>query len=337
MTPEILETLRSKLCALETYIQQAVLSARQREQARFAEVVEITAADTIYFVDKISEDAIVEWFGQEWPADQPVEVIMEGLEDGAPLCFPTGTTPEQAKWKVILDPIDGTRNIMYDKRSAWILGAIAPNKGPQTNLRDIVVGALTELPTAKQNLADQISGVRGCGPDGIVAERCDIHLGTKAPLPLRPSGAQDLKGGFASLVRFFPEGKGLTAQMEEALFDKLYGLGKTASPLVFDDQYIATGGQIYELLIGHDRMLGDLRPLVLAKLGYDSALVCHPYDICCAFLLEEAGGILESPEGNPLNVPLDTTSAVSWIGYANPTIAASVRPVLTELIQQYLR
>jgi hypothetical protein len=30
---------------------------------------------------------------------------------------------------MIVDPIDGTRNIMYNKRSAWILSGIAPNTG----------------------------------------------------------------------------------------------------------------------------------------------------------------------------------------------------------------
>jgi hypothetical protein len=98
-----------------------------------------------------------------------------------------------------------------------------------------------------------------------------LRTGQRQPLPLRPSQASDFKHGFASLARFFPEGKSLMAKVEEELWDELYGLGSTSSPLVFDDQYIATGGQIYELLIGHDRMLGDLRPFALKKLGFDSA------------------------------------------------------------------
>ena len=82
-------------------------------------------------------------------------------------------------------------------------------------------------------------------------------------------------------------------------------------------------------------MLGDLRPVALAKLGFETSLVCHPYDICTAMLLQEAGGIVEAADGSPLDVPLDTTTAVSWMGYANSTLADQVRPILQRLMQQY--
>jgi hypothetical protein len=203
-------------------------------------------------------------------------------------------------------------------------------------LGDLVVAAMTELPTSKQWAADQVSGIRGCGPRGLVAERVNVLDGRRTPLRLGPSQARDFRHGFASLARFFPEGKSLLAQIEERLWDTLYGLGCTSSPLVFDDQYITTGGQIYELLAGHDRMLGDLRPPVLRKRGYSSSLVCHPYDICTALLLEEAGGIVETPEGGPLQAPLDTTSAVAWMGYANPVLAQQVRPLLGRLMKEHL-
>lgn len=62
---------------------------------------------------------------------------------------------------------------------------------------------------------------------------------------------------------------------------------------------------------GHDRMLGDLRPLAHRRLGIESALVCHPYDICTCMLLEEAGGIVEDPWGRPLDVPLDMLGGVA--------------------------
>ena len=73
------------------------------------------------------------------------------------LCFPNGTCPADTKWKCLLDPIDGTRGIMYDKRSAWALSGIAPQRGEATRLSDIVVAAMTELPTTKQWRADQVS------------------------------------------------------------------------------------------------------------------------------------------------------------------------------------
>ena len=36
---------------------------------------------------------------------------------------------DAAAWTVIVDSIDGTRGLMYDKRSAWCLAAVAPPGG----------------------------------------------------------------------------------------------------------------------------------------------------------------------------------------------------------------
>src|SRR5690606_36113627 len=105
---------------------------------------------------------------------------------------------------------------------------------------------------------------------------------------------------------------------------------------VFEDQYISTGGQIAELLAGHDRFIADLRPLVFRKLGLRTELSCHPYDICTALVLSEAGGLIEAPEGGRLDAPLDTTTPVAWAAYANPVLARRVRPVLKRLIREML-
>ena len=334
-----LEKARRLLCLLHDHIRDTLIAERHRDARDFARIAAVTAADTIYQVDRISEEAILHWFERNWPRTWPVELVMEGIEEGVPTTFPSGTPVGRTLFKCILDPIDGTRNFMYDKRSAWILTGLAPQRGTRTHLEDIVVAAMTELPTSKQWRSDQISAVRGCGPKGIIAEGVDVQRrGAKIRqrLALRRSPAKDCRHGFASLVRFFPEGKALTAQIEEALWKELYGTNAGGTPQIFDDQYLTTGGQIYELLTGHDRMLGDLRPLVFARLGIESALVCHPYDICTAFILNEAGGVVETPTGRPLRVRLDTVSPVAWMGYANPGLARAIRPVLRRILQTFL-
>jgi fructose-1,6-bisphosphatase/inositol monophosphatase family enzyme len=330
------QRLRELLCDLQDSIRDGVARARRGASTEaLAAVHAVTAADTIYRIDKVSETVIERWFARHWPREWPVEVVMEGVSEQRPLTFPERTDVKRTRWKCILDPIDGTRGLMYDKRAAWALGAVAPQKGPRTSLSDVVVAAMTEIPASKQWRADQISAVKGCGRAGVVAESVDARSGRRSPLKIGPSRARNFKHGFAAISRFFPEGKSLLARLEEELWDKLYGLGREASPLVFDDQYISTGGQFCELLAGHDRMLGDLRPLAFKKLGYGNALTSHPYDVCAALVATEAGVVIESPDGSPLDAPLDTTSAVAWMGYANETLARQVRPILRRLLKKY--
>jgi len=45
--------------------------------------------------------------------------------------------------------------------------------------------------------------------------------------------------------------------------------------------------------------------------------------------------VVEQPDGRPLDAPLDTTSPIAWMGYANPTLARTVRPVLQRLMKQH--
>lgn len=322
-----LDQARRLLCRLQDTIRDAVRAAQRRGTRKLTRVAAVTAADTIYEIDKVSEHAVLAWFGKNWPKRWPVELVMEGLEEkpGA-MTFPRGTPVARTLFKCILDPIDGTRGLMYDKRSAWSLAALAPQRGAKTNLSDIVVAAMTELPTSKAGFADQLSAVRG---RGARADRLDLRTGRRRKFVPRPSKARDLAHGFASFAKFFPAGKVWLAGREAKLWR---ALGE--SPHIFDDQYLSTGGQLYELLMGHDRFIADLRPLAFAKLRLPSALTCHPYDICTALIAQELGCVVTAPDGKPLRLPLDTTSPVAWAGYANPALARRIGLKLREILEQ---
>jgi fructose-1,6-bisphosphatase/inositol monophosphatase family enzyme len=322
--------IRQLLCGLQDHILAHLQRARAEGAGGFARVAAVTASDTIYQVDRISEAAVDAWLEQHWPKTWPIEVVMEGRDPGS--TFPRGLHPRQTLFKLILDPIDGTRNLMYDKRSAWTLAGVAPQRGAGTHLGDIAVAAMTELPTSKQDRSDQFSAVRG---RGLVAETIDLRPGgQRTRFQPRPSRARHCRGGFASVVRFFPEASALLGSFEEELWRRLYADCRPNSALVFEDQYLSTGGQIYELLVGHDRLIADLRPLAYRKLALAESLTCHPYDIATALLLQEAGGLVEDPGGRPLRVRLDAVSAVAWVGYANPALARHVRPVLRRLVRE---
>jgi fructose-1,6-bisphosphatase/inositol monophosphatase family enzyme len=326
MKPAELDRMRRLLCRLQDAIRSSVRTAQQRGSRRMARVAAITSADTIYAIDKVGEKAVLAWFEAHWPKRWPVELVMEGLEEkhGA-VTMPRSTPVARTLFKCILDPIDGTRGLMYDKRSAWSLAALAPQRGARTNLSDIVIAVMTELPTAKQGRADQLSVVRG---GRVRAERIDLRTARRAKFKPRPSQARTLAGGFASFAKFFPPGKAWLTEREVRLWRRL-GDGME----IFDDQYLSSGGQVYELLMGHDRFIADLRPLAFARLRVRAALACHPYDICTALIAQELGCVITAPDGKPLRTPLDTTTRVAWVGYANPALARRIRPKLRALLR----
>ena len=75
---------------------QANVQEQQAEasKAELGQLAEITPADAIYQIDKISEMFVLEWFAANWPEDSPVELLMEGIEDGTAI-FPAGTASEK--------------------------------------------------------------------------------------------------------------------------------------------------------------------------------------------------------------------------------------------------
>ena len=329
------ETIRELICEMEEAILQAILAERAACTTQaLAAVSEETAADTIYAIDRVAEATIVDWFTAQWPAQWPIEIVMEGLEDGAELTFPAGTKVSETLLKCIIDPIDGTRGIMYDKRPAWILAGLAPQRGVANTLADIEVAVMTEIPTSRQWRADQVSAIRG---GGVRAEAIDVRgQFARQSIDLLPSTAHEVRHAFGTVSRFFPAGLTLLSQVEEQLWERLYGQPDSPSPLVFNDQYISTGGQFYEILAGHDRFIADLRPEAFKKLGILSNLACHPYDVATALILQEAGCVIEQPDGQPLDCPLDTTTPVSWVAYANFDLAAAIRPVLVKVMRDLL-
>ena len=257
---------------------------------------------------------------------EPLCLVAEGLP-GDVLVLPRGAREQDCRWRLLVDPIDGTRGLMYQKRSAWILTGIAPNRGAETRLRDIVLAVQTEIPLVKQHLADQLWALRG---RGIEARRFNRLSGAREPVTLRPSRADTIAHGFATVVRFFPGARDTLAAIDDEVAQALVPAapGRAAC---FEDQYASTGGELYELMAGHDRLVADLRPLVQsvrAAQGLPLGLCCHPYDLCSALIAEEAGVILRDPGGAPVDAPFELAADVAWVGYANERLRALVEPVL---------
>ena len=127
------------------------------------------------------------------------------------------------------------------------------------------------------------------------------------------------------------------AAIEDELVRQILGPIPEGGTLTFEDQYPSTGGQIHGLLSGADRFLADLRPLmkgVAAGRGENMGHCCHPYDICTLLIAEELGVSVTDPYGNPLQSPLDVTTDIAWVGYANDKIRQQVEPFLLRILRE---
>src|SRR5947209_11451564 len=289
--PESPEYFVAKLRALHDRMRDRLVAQLRRETIdALAGVSETRGGDTIYEIDERGE-AVLTQFCEEWGREIPFVLIAEGVAGSGERPFPDGAAADAAAFRLIVDPIDGTRAIMYDKRSAWILSGVAPNHGPETRLDQVEVAMQTEVPTTKQTPSDSFWAWRG---GGTVGERTDLLSGARYPLAPRPSQAETVEHGFATISKFFPGGKALTAELEEKLMDSVLGRPTDGNPRVFDDQYLSSGGQLYELMVGHDRFNADLRPITLAiaEPHMPVARLCaHPYDLCAELVAREAGVI----------------------------------------------
>jgi hypothetical protein len=290
-----------------------------------------SGGDTIYAIDRVGESALIQLFESEIAPIAPLVLIGEGLAHDQ-IVLPRGATEPDAVWRVIVDPIDGTRELMYQKRSAWVLTGVAPNLGPETGLQDIALALQTEIPILKQNLCDSLWALRGRGAG---AERFDRVTGERRPLHLRPSKARTIRHGFASVARFFPGARDELAAIDEEIARGALGDVVRGKAHCFEDQYLSSGGQLYELMAGHDRFIADLRPLMeplLNRRGLAVGICSHPYDLCTELIAREMGVIVTDVRGNGLRAPLDLETNMAWAGYANAHIRGEIEPLLQQAL-----
>ncbi len=288
------------------------------------------AGDTIYAIDRVAEHELVAEIGRTIATrEEPVLLVAEGLPGGE-VVVPEGADRKSARWVIIVDPIDGTRGLMYQKRPAWILTGVARGPGPCA-LADIELAVQTEIPLVKQHLSDELWAVRGHGASAV---RVNRFTGELVPLTLHPSTATTLAHGFAMIARFFPGYRAELAAIDDEVVAALMGPPQPGKAQLFEDQYISSGGQLYELMAGHDRFVADLRPLFERRRPGGAALCCHPYDLCTELIAREMGVLVTDEHGVPLHAALDVTSDVGWIGYANRDLKTLIEPHLRRALSR---
>lgn len=321
----LLKKLQDLQWALFLFMRDNVLTKSVDELSSVAHEGE---DDTIYSIDVDTENFISDYFEKNIKKEITCRLIAEGFPTGG-VVFGNGASD----YTVIMDPLDGTRGLMYGKRNAWTLAAAARGDDETLTFRDIIIAVQTEIASPKQDSADQLWAVKNGVAAGL---RKNIVFGKESELLLRPSKVASLKYGFASFVRFFPGTKELVTQIESEFVSALEAAGHDT--FYFEDQYICSGGQLAGLITGADRFVCDLRGVlgpVLQAAGKTPPLCAHPYDLCTELIARQAGVIVTDPMGNPLSAPLDTTTNVSWIGYSNNSLQKIIEPVLLKIIAEH--
>jgi hypothetical protein len=344
MTHPLLEPI----LALHRRIRADVVASCERAAIdALSGVVSDGDGDTIYAIDRVAEHVLIAETARTIAApDAPVILVAEGLPGGR-VVVPAGADDRRAAWTMIVDPIDGTRGLMYQKRPGWILTGVAPHAGHSQSLEitprrrsnaplsprlcDIELAVQTEIPLVKQHLCDEVWAVRG---HGAAAARFNRLTGEHQPLRLRPSASETLAHGFAMIARFFPGYRAELAAIDDEIAEEVMGAPQPGKAQLFEDQYISTGGQLYELMSGHDRFVADLRPLFEQRRVSGGALCCHPYDLCSELIARELGVIVTDERGRALDAPLDVTADVTWVGYANASLQRRLEPILRRALER---
>src|SRR5262245_28428919 len=99
-------SLLEPLKRLHTIIRESVVHASEHAGLEeMATVAKEEEGDTIYAVDRISEELLVDFFKQEIAPVAPIILIAEGLAGGK-ITLPQGVEEADAHWRIIVDPID---------------------------------------------------------------------------------------------------------------------------------------------------------------------------------------------------------------------------------------
>lgn len=308
-----------------------VAACEKRSFAELTGAAEAVSGDTVYAIDRLAEETLVAGIEQEIACHEPVALIGEGLPAGK-LVLPQGANEAQAPWRIIADPIDGTRAYMYQKRSGWIVTGAARYDGHIGRLSQIEVAVQTELPLIKQHLCDEFWATHSQGAHG---QRVNRFTSECESLTLQPAENADVAHGYITVCSFFAGGRDVLGEIVDELSNQLLVNSTATAARIFEDQHGSTAGQLAGLMTGQDNVVADVRPLLAATLrkrGESLPHCCHPYDLGAKLIAEEAGVLLSAADGSPLDAPLDVETNVGWIGYANSHLRALVEPALLSIL-----
>ncbi len=278
------------------------------------------AGDVTFAIDLPAERVLTEWLAEVARAE-PVSLLTEdaGWRHAGP--DGRGGVRELDGFvhggpRIVVDPIDGTRNLMADLRAAWTVIGVCAAGDDAPRQRDVVLGVLTEIPDSRARLAREMCAARGRGARMRTREL--VADGDVSFERLRCDANERADHGYFPFFRYMPDTRPAIARIEADFFARLERDEGADARSCYDDQYISNGGQLALLALGSYRMIADLRAHIGLRRGVPT-LTSKPYDIAGALLVaSEVGCVVTAADGSVLDFPLDATTPVGFVGWHNP-------------------
>jgi fructose-1,6-bisphosphatase/inositol monophosphatase family enzyme len=298
--------------------------------------------DLTYGLDVPSEKAIAAWF-QEQARHAPLSVLTEdtGWRHLGPA--PDGGEPTERDGfdhggvRIAFDPVDGTRNLMADLRSAWTVVSFAPPGSGQPRFGDLTGGIISEIPPSRSHRARLFHAASEGAASGESChlEEIDFERGEEIEKREVTVDADDRPdNGYFPFFRYKPALRPRISVLEAEFFARLETHEGAELLTCYDDQYFSNAGQLVLLILGTYRMIIDPRALVAARMGVEST-TSKPYDVAGAMVCARAAGApLTAADGAPLDFPIDAVTPVDFAGWANPATRRRLEPHWLRVLEQ---
>lgn len=285
------------------------------------------AGDVTFGLDVPSEELLTRWL-DERAREGPLSLLTEdsGWRHAGP--GPGGRPRELDGFDhggpcIAVDPVDGTRNLMADLRSAWTVLAWTPPCPAGPRLADVAAGVVAEIPTSLGGRY-RVLATRG-GGDACTLETRELDSGALVARRALAADADDrVDHGYFPFFRYDPAQRPALAAIEADFFERLREHEDADLRTCFDDQYISNAGQLVHVALGVYRLVVDARGFVGARAGA-RVVTSKPYDVAGALACARAAGCpVTDPLGAELDAPLDASTPVSFVAYANEATRARI-------------
>jgi hypothetical protein len=343
----------SELARLAGELCDDVLAAHRAAQAAalpsgstraLAHAVGQGVGDETFAIDAACEAAVDRWF-ERHARRAPLSVLTEdrGWRHLGPA--PHGVRAladfDHGGPRLAVDPVDGTRNVMADLRSAWTVVSACGPGASEPRAADVVHGTLGELPTTNAAFARRLCADAG---RGAWRSAVDFTSGAHSRL-LRVCVDERVElEGYLPFFRYDLASRRDATALEVDFLERLVAHEGANARRLFDDQYICSAGQLVLLTLGTYRMVCDPRVLLAHRRG-SPATTSKPYDLAGALLVaREAGSVLAPLAGElhvdargeprPFDFALDATTPVGFVGFHNRATAERLLPHLRAALAQ---